>query len=129
MRPAAGEDFSLAPPEVSARIMDLFHGYFTATLAENVHAVIALHGAGRHGRIALIVPGNISFVPTPSYSSSTTPSNRSGSTCCERFLRLRLFDDYQAILEACHDAWNALTADTDRVRSLCAYPWITKVAS
>jgi hypothetical protein len=47
----------------------------------------------------------------------------------ERFLSLRFLPDTEAIIEACCRAWNALTAEPDRVRSLCTYPWITKVAS
>ncbi len=45
----------------------------------------------------------------------------------ERFLSHRLLDGYDAIVAACCEAWNALTPK--RLRSLCAYPWITKVAS
>ncbi len=44
-----------------------------------------------------------------------------------RFLSHRVPDGYEAIVEACCDAWNALTPE--RIRSLCAYPWVTKVAS
>ncbi len=45
----------------------------------------------------------------------------------ERFLSHRLLDGYEAIVAACCEAWNALTPD--RLRSLCGYPWIGKVAS
>ena len=47
----------------------------------------------------------------------------------ERFLSLRFLPDTAAIIEACCRAWNALTAEPGRIRSLCAYPWITKLAS
>ena len=47
----------------------------------------------------------------------------------ERFLSLRFLPDTAAIIEACCRAWNALAAEPGRIRSLCAYPWITKLAS
>ena len=47
----------------------------------------------------------------------------------ERFLSLRLLDDTDAIVDACCDAWNALASEPGRLRSLCAYPWIMRVAS
>jgi hypothetical protein len=55
--------------------------------------------------------------------------------CClawearERFLSLRLLHSTAAIIDACCDAWMRLVAETDRIKSLCSYPWIEKVAS
>lgn len=45
----------------------------------------------------------------------------------ERFLSHRLLKGYEAIVAACCEAWNALTLE--RLRSLCAYPWVAKVVS
>ena len=45
----------------------------------------------------------------------------------ERLLSHCLLDGYDAIVEACCEAWNALTPD--RLRSLTAYPWIARVTS
>jgi len=35
---------------------------------------------------------------------------------------LRALDNTEAIVEACCNAWNTLTADPERLRPLCAYP-------
>jgi len=35
----------------------------------------------------------------------------------------------EAIIDACCDAWMRLVAEQDRIKSLCSYPWIMKVAS
>jgi hypothetical protein len=45
----------------------------------------------------------------------------------ECLLSHRLLDDYEAILDACCEAWNVLTPE--RLRSLTAFPWIAKVTS
>ena len=45
----------------------------------------------------------------------------------ERFLSHRLLEGYDTIVDACCQAWNALTPE--RIRSLTAYPWIAWVIS
>ena len=42
----------------------------------------------------------------------------------ERFLSLRLLDDYDAIADAVCKAWNRLLAETGRITSLCSHLWI-----
>lgn len=129
MRPATGEDFTLVLPSVSAKLMDLFLEHFAASLAEDVHAVMVLDGAGWHDERALTVPQNVTLVPLPPYSPELNPVERVWLYLRERFLSLRALGDTEAIIEACCDAWNTLTTEPDRLRSLCAYPWITKVSS
>lgn len=129
MRPATGEDFTLVLPTVSAKVMDLFLAQFVATLADDVHAVLVLDGAGWHDERALTVPDKITLVPLPPYSPELNPVERVWLYLRERFLSLRVLDDTEAIIDACCAAWNALVAEPGRLRSLSAYPWITKVAS
>jgi hypothetical protein len=45
----------------------------------------------------------------------------------ERFLSLRLHNDYDAIADAACKAWNRLRAETGRITSLCSHPWIMEV--
>ena len=47
----------------------------------------------------------------------------------ERFLSLRFLDDTEAIIDARCQAWIALIEEPERMRSLCACPWIMKVIS
>jgi len=39
-----------------------------------------------------------------------------------RYLSLRVFQSTAAIADACCHAWNQLTAEPERLHSLCAYP-------
>ena len=39
----------------------------------------------------------------------------------------RLLADYEAVVEACCSAWNGLTAETGRIQSLCAYPYLRRI--
>ena len=129
MRPATGKDFTLVLPSVNAKVMDLFLAHFAATLADDVHAVLVLDGAGWHDERALTVPDNLTLLPLPPYSPELNPVERVWLHLRERFLSLRVLDDTEAIIEACCTAWNNLTADPKRLKSLCHYPWIAKVSS
>lgn len=129
MRPATGEDFTLVLPAVNAKVMDLFLARFAAILPEEVHAVMVLDGAGWHDPRALKLPENLTLVPLPPYSPELNPVERVWLYLRERHLSLRVLDDTEAVIEACCTAWNALVAEPDRLRTLCAYPWITKVSS
>ena len=46
----------------------------------------------------------------------------------ERYLSHRLLAQYDAVVEACCTAWNALTAETGRIRSLTTYPYLEQVS-
>ena len=129
MRPATGEDFTLVLPAVNAKVMDLFLARFAATLPEEVHAVMVFDGAGWHHPRALNLPENLTLVLLPPYSPELNPVERVWLYLRERFLSLRVLDDTEAVIEACCAAWNGLAAEPDRLRTLCAYPWITKVSS
>jgi len=127
--PASGEDFTLVLPGVNAKIMDIFLAHFAATQPDDVHALMVLDGAGWHDERALTIPDNLSLVELPPYSPELNPVERIWLYLRERFLSLRVLDDTEAIIEACCQAWNVLTAEPNRIQSLSAYPWILKVIS
>jgi hypothetical protein len=47
----------------------------------------------------------------------------------QNFLAGRIFDTYDAIVEAYCDAWNALLAETGRITSIATRDWVTCVIS
>ena len=65
----------------------------------------------------------------PSTFDNSSPVERVWLYLRERFLSLRVLDDTEAIIDACCQAWIDLIAEPDRMRTLCAYPWIMKVIS
>ncbi len=102
---------------------------FAAGLPQDVHAVLVLDGAGWHGAKALAVPANVTLVHLPPYAPELNPVERVWLYLRERFLSLRVFKDYPAIVAACCQAWNRLVAEPGRLRSLGDQPWIQKVSS
>lgn len=126
-RPDGEDAFALVLPEASTRAMQAFLDAFSATLAPDEHAVMVLDRAGWHGAKALKIPDNVTLVSLPPYSPQLNPMERVWLWLRERFLSLRLFPDYDAIVDVCCAAWNAFAKDVERIRSLCLQPWIKKV--
>ena len=126
VEPATGADVTLVLPEATTTTMRLFLAEFAASLPEDVHAVLVLDGAGWHGARALTVPPNITLVHLPPYSPELNPVERVWLHLRERFLSHRVFDGYTAVLDAACRAWNALAAETGRLASLTAYPYLLR---
>ena len=129
VEPTTGMEVALVLPEATTATMGLFLAEFAAGLPEDVHAVLILDRAGWHGARALKVPTNVTLVPLPPYSPALNPVERVWLHLRERFLSLRVFKDYRAIVEACCIAWNQLVVEPGRLRSLCDQPWIRNVIS
>lgn len=127
--PATGADVALVMPEVSTTAMNLFLAEVSKTLAPDVHAVMVLDQAGWHTAKALAVPDNITLVTQPPYSPELNPVERVWLHLRETYLSFRVFPDREAIFQACCDAWNALTAEEGRIKSLTCYPWIKRLIS
>lgn len=127
VEPATGADFCLVLPEVSTVAMNEFLRRFSAILPADVHVALVVDGAGWHISSDLQVPDNITLVPLPPYSPELNPIERVWLYLRERFLSFRLHPDYEAILDAACNAWRRLTRE--RLRSLCAFPWLPKVSS
>jgi hypothetical protein len=129
VEPGTGADVALVLPEATTTTMNLSLAEFAASLPADVHAVLVLDGAGWHGARALAVPANVTLVQLPPYSPELNPVERVWLYLRERFLALRLWADYRAIVDACCEAWNRLVAEPGRLRSLCDQPWIRNVSS
>ena len=74
--------------------------------------------AGWHTAHRLTWPANITPLHLPPYSPQLNPIERVWLHLRERHLSHRLFESYDAILDACCSAWTALLADTGRIASL-----------
>ena len=76
VRPATGESFALVPPRVSTEAMQAFLDRFSAALAPDEHAAMAVDGAGWHVAHALRIPDNVTLVLLPPYSPELNPVER-----------------------------------------------------
>ena len=128
--PARGVGAALVLPFVNTEAMNLHLVEISTQVTPGAHAVLTLDGAGWHqsgGRLKL--PDNISLLPLPPYSPELNPVENIWQFLRQNYLANRVFDTYTAIVDACCDAWNALIAAPDTIRSIATREWATAVIS
>lgn len=90
------------------------------------HAVLLRDQASRPGAKRPAVPANVTLLPLPACSPELDPVGRGRLHLRERFPSHRVLADPTAVLDAACDAWNALAAETGRLASLTAYPYLPR---
>ena len=125
-----GVGAALVLPHANAKAMSLHLAEISHCVAEDAHAVVVLDGAGWHqtgGRLR--VPGNISLLRLPPYSPELNPQENVWQYLRQNQLSNRVFANYDAIVEACCNAWNTLMAVPDRIRSIATRAWTKMVTA
>ena len=127
IEPGTDNAFALILPDANAAGMQAFLDGFAETIGSCEHVVLVLDGAGWHSTKTLSVSANITLVPLPPYSPELNPVQRVWPHLKNRFLSMRLLNDYKAIVTATSRAWRRICRQTGRISTLTAYPWIMKV--
>jgi hypothetical protein len=126
--PAREKGAALVLPFADAEAMNQHLGEISRHVAPGAHAVLVLDGAGYHGTACLAVPDNITLLKLPPYSPELNPTENIWQYLRQNFLANRVFDDYEALVEACCHAWNALMALPKRLASITDREWARAVA-
>ena len=100
VEPGTDNAFALVLPYANTEAMQEFLDQFAATIGQDEHIVLILDQAGWHGAGALRVPASITLLPLPPYSPELNPVEWVWEYMKERFLSLRLHNDYDAIADA-----------------------------
>jgi transposase len=122
--PARDTGAALILPVADSEMMNLHLAEISRHVTPGSHAVVLLDGAGWHqsgGKLK--VPGNISLLKLPAYSPELNPAENIWQYLRQNKLSNRVFDSYEAIVDACCDAWNALIAEPGRIRSIATRSW------
>lgn len=122
--PARGIGAGLVLPLANTAMMNLHLVEISANVAPGAHAVLTIDGAGWHrpgGRLR--VPDNIILLHLPPYSPELNPVETVWAYLRSNKLSNRVFDSYDAIVEACSDAWNWLTQQPQRITSIGTRAW------
>jgi transposase len=61
--------------------------------------------------------------PLPPYSPKHNGIERLWRYMKDRYLSNRVFAGLDTVADACCEAWDAVVAETGRIRTLCAEPW------
>jgi transposase len=111
-------------PAANTDMMNLHLAEISACVVPGAHAVLGVDGAGWHqsgGRLK--VPENITLLHLPPYSPELNPVENVWAYLRSNKLSNRVFDTYEAIVDACCDAWNWLIAQPDRIASIGTRSW------
>ena len=79
------------------------------------------------GGIDMHVPDNISLLPLPRYSPELNPVENIWQFLRQNYLANSVYQTYEAIVDACCDAWNALVAAPETIRSIASRAWAEAV--
>ena len=121
--PERGTGAALTSRRADTWAMQLHLDEISANVAPGAHAVVLLDRAGWHTTKRLRRPHNITLMPLPPRSPELNPQENVWQFLRQRFLSNRVFDNYNAIVEAACDAWNRLIDDPQRITSIGSRPW------
>lgn len=122
--PARGTGAALVLPAANAAMMNLHLIEISTAITSGAHAVLVIDGAGWHqtgGRLR--VPDNITLLHLPPYSPELNPVENVWAYLRSNKLSNRVFDTYDAIVDACCNAWNWLAQQPDRITALGTRSW------
>jgi transposase len=93
------------------------------SVAPGAHAVLVLARSGWHGGQALAVPDTISLLVLPPCSPELNPLENVWPSLPANWLAISVFDDYEAIVDACCWTWNRFADRPVIVSSTTSRQW------
>ncbi len=89
--------------------------------------VMIVDGASSHVAKALVVPENIRLHRLPGYSPELNPQEHIWEEIREKEFPNRVFSDMAGVVRTLETSLPRLASDRERVRSICAWPWIVSL--
>ena len=111
-------------PRADTAMMQLHLDEISRTVAAGAHAVVLMDRAGWHGTDNLTVPKNLT-IPSAAVPVSRIepPVENIWQYLRQTWLSNRVFETYDAILDAGCDAWNRLLAQPETIMSIGLRDW------
>jgi DDE superfamily endonuclease len=110
-------------PEVNVAAMQAHLAEISRRVRPGAHAILVLDGAGWHNSPRLRVPDNISLLSLPRYAPELNPVENIWEYLRQNLLSHRVWDSYDAIVDACCRAWNALMQMPEEIASITTRAW------
>lgn len=124
--PARGKGAAIVMPKSDTHAMQLHLDEISLHVARGAHAALIMDRAGWHTTPKLKVPKNMTIILLPSRSPELNPMENIWRYMRQNWLANRVFETYEAILEACCEAWNRLIAEPDTITSIGMRKWAHK---
>jgi hypothetical protein len=124
--PAEGELDWMISPAMNTEWMGTFLAQVSAAHPQDF-IVMVVDGASSHIAKALAVPENIRLHRLPGYSPELNPQEHLWDEIREKEFPNRVFADMAGVERTLQAALPRLASDQDRLRSICAWPWIVRL--
>jgi transposase len=121
--PARGKGAALALPHADTEAMQLHLDEISRHVAKGAHAVLLMDRAGWHTTANLDVPENITLIFLPSRSPELNPVENLWQYLRSNWLSNRVFETYDAIIDAACEAWQKLLANPEIITSIGMRRW------
>ena len=123
--PREGElDWMICPKMNTVRM-----GEFLAQIHRahpNEFIIMVVDGASSHASKELVVPENIRLLRLPPYAPELNPQEHLWDELREKEFPNRVFSELASVTNQLEQGLPRLASDTQRVRSLTAWPWIIR---
>ncbi len=126
--PQNDEAVGLVMPKADTEVTEIHLGMISDVVPKGRHALIVLDGASWHTTPKLECPENISLLPLPPYSPELNPTEYVWEQLRQNSLSNRCFETYEAVVDACCEAWNSFTGIPGSIKSLCSRKWASLAA-
>ena len=107
-----------ACPSPTPTAMQLHLDEISRHMAKGAHAVLLLDRAGWHTTAKRDIPKNITPIFLPSRSPELNPVENIWQYLRDNWLSNRVFETYDAIIDAASDAWRRLIAQPEAITSI-----------
>lgn len=121
--PARGTGAALVLPRADTEAMQLHLEEISAAVAPGAHAALLMDRAGWHIAGELAMPDNITPILLPPRSPELNPTENVWQYLRQTYLSNRVFETYDAILDAACEAWSRLVQTPDRITSIGMREW------
>ncbi|MDX8481537.1 IS630 family transposase [Mesorhizobium sp. VK24D] len=121
--PARGAGAALALPFADTEAMQLHIDEISRHVEKGAHAVLIMDRAGWHTTANLRMPENITPIFLPSRAPGLNPVENVWQYLRQNWISNRVFDDYEAIIDAASEAWQKLIAAPETITSIGTREW------
>jgi transposase len=110
-------------PYANTEAIQLHLDEIARAVAKGAHAVLLLDRAGGHTTGALNVPKNMTLIFLPSRAPELNPVENIWQFMRANWLSNRVFESYDAIIDAACEAWRNLIAQPKTITSIGMRDW------